>query len=189
MIQITKLTTALVDVCQREFDKIGWTKPDGYFVACLEQQNRDELVFFAALDSAAFDGDRYVGHAKLVWTPDYIHFREAGIPEVNDLNVLPNYRKQGVGTQLIQRCEKTAATRCRQIGIGVGLHPGYNAAQRLYTKLGYILDGHGVHYDGVPVEIGQSYRFDDELIIYFTKSLNKQPAISHQLSATGEADG
>ena len=178
MIQITTLNTTLADVCQREFGKIGWTKPDGYFAACLEQQNRDELVFFAA-----FDETHYVGHVKLVWTPDYIHFRQAGIPEINDLNVLPNYRKQGIGTRLIQRCEATAATRCARIGIGVGLHPGYNAAQRLYTQLGYILDGHGVHYDGVPVEMGQSYRFDDELIIYFTKALNKPSAISSQRSA------
>ena len=106
MIQITTLNAPLADICQREFGKIGWTKPDGYFAACLEQQNRDALVFFAA-----FDEDHYVGHVKLVWTPDYVHFRQAGIPEINDLNVLPNYRKQGIGTRLIQRCEATAATR------------------------------------------------------------------------------
>jgi len=92
--------------------------------------------------------------------------------------LLSTYRKRGVATRLIQRCEATAAKRgertgCTEIGIGVGLHPGYNAAQRLYSKLGYILDGHGVHYDGVPVKERRTYSFDDDLILYFTKGLKK----------------
>ncbi|MBN1875607.1 MAG: GNAT family N-acetyltransferase [Anaerolineae bacterium] len=167
MIQIVELNTIWVDVCQTEFSRMGWTKPEGYFPACLEQQQRNDIVFYVAVE----DG-HYVGHVKLVWRPDYVHFREAGIPEIQDLNVLPAYRKQGIGTRLIQCCEATAATRGDHIGIGVGLHPGYNAAQRLYSKLGYILDGHGVHYDGIPVEERQSYRFDDELIIHFSKELS-----------------
>ncbi|MBN2389681.1 MAG: GNAT family N-acetyltransferase [Anaerolineae bacterium] len=166
--QVVELNVTLVDICQAEFEQIGWSKPDGYFAACLEQQDRNELVLYVALD-----GDHYVGHAKLAWQPDYVHFKEADIPEIQDLNVLPTYRKRGIGTQLIQRCEATAATRCGYIGIGVGLHPGYNAAQRLYSKLGYILDGHGVHYDGVLVEEGQTYPFDNDLIIHFTKVLEK----------------
>lgn len=173
MIRIVELNTTLTDRCQTEFEQIGWSKPDGYFAACLEQQNRNELVFYVALDDDNYVGNHYVGHAKLAWQPDYVHFKEMGIPEIQDLNVLPTYRKLGIGTQLIQRCETTAATRCNGIGIGVGLHPGYNAAQRLYSKLGYILDGHGVHYDGVPVEERQTYLFDDDLIIYFTKVLEK----------------
>lgn len=192
MIEITKLNTTLVGTCRREFSKIGWTKPDGYFAACLEQQTRDQLIFFAAIDES-----HYIGHVKLVWASDYTHFREAGIPEINDLNVLPDYRKQGIGTRLIRCCEAAAADAASQgdrspcaIGIGVGLHPGYNAAQRLYTKLGYILDGHGVHYDGVPVEAGEFYRFDDDLILYFTKALDKPSAISDEPSAgQTKADG
>jgi RimJ/RimL family protein N-acetyltransferase len=175
---IVELDATLADMCQSEFEQIGWTKPPGYFAAQVARQNHDDLVFYVALDDK-----HYGGHVKLVWKPDYVHFRQAGIPEIQDLNVLPAYRKRGIATRLIQRCEITAATRCDHIGIGVGLHPGYNAAQRLYPKLGYILDGHGVHYDGVPVVERQSYRFDDELIIYFTKTLNEPSAVSHQLSA------
>ena len=166
--QIFELNIKLVDICQAEFEQIGWSKPDGYFAACLAQQDRNELIFYVAIDDK-----HYVGHAKLVWQPDYVHFKEAGIPEIQDLNVLPTYRKRGIGTQLIQRCETTAATRCSDIGIGVGLHPGYNAAQRLYSKLGYILNGHGVHYNDVPVKERQTYPFDDNLVIYFTKVLKK----------------
>jgi len=173
-IHIVTLDATLVDLCQAEYAQMGWSKPDGYFAECLAQQDRDEMVFYVALGAE----HHYVGHAKLIWRPDYPHFRQHGIPEIQDLNVLPAYRKRGIATHLIQCCEATAAMRCErtgcaEIGIGVGLHPGYNAAQRLYSKLGYILDGHGVHYGDVPVKERQTYLFDDDLIIYFTKVLKK----------------
>jgi hypothetical protein len=72
---------------------------------------------------------------------------------------------------LIARCESAALERASTIGIGVGLHPGYNNAQKLYAKLGYKLDGHGVYYGDSPVVMGESYPFDDNLIIHFTKTL------------------
>ncbi len=71
----------------------------------------------------------------------------------------------------MSHCESAAAAQHDEIGIGVGLHPGYNNAQRLYSKLGYVLDGHGVHYKNQPVTMGQAYPFDDELVVYFTKML------------------
>ena len=55
---------------------------------------------------------------------------------------------------------------------GVGLHPGYNNAQKLYAALGYKLDGRGVYYDGTPVIEGRSYPFDDSLIMHLTKTLD-----------------
>ena len=166
---ISLLTPELASICETQFSQIGWDKPDGYFQRCYEQQNAGEIEMYVAHD----DG-RYVGHVKLAWEPDApAHFCEAGIPEIQDLNVLPTYRNQGVGTALIRRCEERAAVEHTIIGIGVGLHPGYNNAQRLYSKLGYLLDGHGVHYNDKPVVMGESYRFDDDLIIYFTKTLNR----------------
>jgi hypothetical protein len=38
------------------------------------------------------------------------------------------------------------ARRSGVVGIGVGLHPSYNAAQRLYVKRGYIPDARGITY-------------------------------------------
>ena len=130
-----------ISFVRRSFCKIGWGKPAGYFHRCYQQQQLDEIIMYVAHET-----DHYIGHVKLVWRPDYPHFRDAGIPEIQDLNVLPVFRKQGIGTALIRACEERAVESVSMIGIGVGLHPGYNNAQRLYSKLGYILDGHGVHY-------------------------------------------
>ena len=160
------LSQPLIELCETQFSQIGYTKPDGYFRSCYSQQESNKLVAFVAHEPG-----QYIGHVKLVWQPDYPHFRNAGIPEIQDLNVLPNYRKRGIGTALITACENLASKRCDTIGIGVGLHPGYNNAQRLYSKLGYVLDGNGVHYENIPVEMGQTYKFDDSLVILFTKRL------------------
>ena len=165
-VEIKHLDRLLAELCEEQFSQIGWPKPDGYFRECLTLQQADAIVFFVA-----HEGDQYVGHAKLVWQPDYPGFVEHNMPEIQDLNVLPGYRKQGTGTALINACEVMAAERHEEIGIGVGLHPGYNNAQRLYSKLGYTLDGRGVHYNDKPITKGGSYPFDDELVICFTKRL------------------
>ena len=115
--------------------------------------------------------EQYLGHAKLVWHPGYPPFRKAGIPEIQDPPGPPRRRTHVLGTTLITTCEDLARPRSDTIGIGVGLHPGYNAAQKLYSKIGYVLDGNGVHYDHLPVREREFYRFDDKLIIYFTKRL------------------
>ncbi len=65
------------------------------------------------------------------------------IPEIQDLNVLPPFRRKGIATMLLDRAEAEVACRSDVVGIGVGLHPGYNDAQRLYVKRGYIPDGLG----------------------------------------------
>jgi len=173
--QIDRINPALAELCEAQYHQIGWTKPDGYCRSCYEQQQSSEIVMFVAHDLGQHGSDQYVGHAKLVWEPDYPGFQTLGIPEIQDLNVLPNYRKHGIGTALIESCERLAAERYDEIGIGVGLHPGYNNAQRLYSKLGYILDGCGVHYRDEPVGQGQTYRFDDDLVICFTKYIGKTP--------------
>jgi hypothetical protein len=81
----------------------------------------------------------------------------------------------GVGSQLLDLAEKEAATKSGAVGIGVGLYTGedggYGAAQRLYVKRGYIPDGKGVTYNYQPTIPGNSYRLDDELVLWFTKKL------------------
>ena len=169
-VQIDRIDPTLAELCEAQYYQIGWSKPEDYFRSRLAQQQSGDINFFVA-----HEPNQYVGHVKLVWQPDYPGFRALGIPEIQDLNVLPAYRKRGIGTALIKSCEALAAERFDEIGIGVGLHPGYNNAQRLYSKLGFILDGRGVHYKDEPVVEGDTYRFDDELVICFTKTLRRNP--------------
>jgi len=98
------------------------------------------------LTLVAFEGETVVGYGNLLLKSYYDPFRELGIPEINDLNVVTPRQAQGIGRRLIQELEAEAMRRgYRQIGIGVGLSPDYARAQRLYPRLGYVPDGRGVH--------------------------------------------
>lgn len=101
----------------------------------------------------------------------YLPFREQNIPEIMDLNVLPQYRKKGVGSQLLDTAESQAAIQSTKVGIGVGLSPDYGSAQRLYVRRGYIPDGKGISYQYQSVIPYHDYCVDDDLILWFTKAL------------------
>jgi GNAT superfamily N-acetyltransferase len=88
--------------------------------------------------------------------------------------VLANYRRRGIASRLLDRAETEAARYSGVVGIAVGLHPGYNAAQRLYAKRGYIPDGRGITYRGCFLEEGASVVLDDDLVMHFTKQLPSQ---------------
>jgi ribosomal protein S18 acetylase RimI-like enzyme len=103
--------------------------------------------------------------------PAYLPFADAKIPEIQDLNVLPGFRRRGIATQLLDRAEEEIALRRGVVGISVGLHPGYNQAQRLYVKRGYIPDGRGVTYRYQPVKEGVQILLDDHLLLHLTKQL------------------
>ena len=103
------------------------------------------------------------------WRSTYVGFADLNIPEIQDLNVLARFRRRGIASRLLNRAESEAALHSAAVGIGVGLHPGYNAAQRLYFKRGYIPDGRGITYRDHFVEEGAQVRFDDNLVMHFTK--------------------
>lgn len=138
-------------------------KDDGFFESCFE---KDCLILIASTDKTD------VGFGILNFEPKYRLYQKLEIPEVQDLNVLPDYREQGIGTQLIDAFETIAADQgAEQIGISVGLTADYGPAQRLYAKLGYIPDGQGVTYDRDAVAKGISCEMDDDLALMMMKSL------------------
>lgn len=143
---------------------LGFHKDEGYFERCLGERD----VFIAAL------GGRDCGYATLNRNPHYHMFRRLGIPELQDMNVIPEARRHGVATALIRHCEETARSEGHaQLGIGVGLYSGYGNAQRLYVKLGYVPDGSGVAYDGQTVAPGEFRRVDDDLCLMMVKDLSR----------------
>ncbi|HEY3289555.1 MAG TPA: GNAT family N-acetyltransferase, partial [Anaerolineae bacterium] len=139
-------------------------KPAGYFAACMAAQTRDELVLLLARES-----ERLLGYLKVVWQPGYLPFREQGIPEVQDLNVMPHAKRHGVASRLMDRAEALIATRSAIAGIGVGLHPGYGPAQRMYVLRGYVPDGLPLTYNGTAVSERQTVVLDDDLVLHLTK--------------------
>ena len=167
MLTIRRALTDDAGWMQSGFDSgMGWTKPAGYFASCCAQQERGELVLLVAEE----DGS-YRGHAKVIWQPDYPYFRENAIPEIQDLNVLASYRRQGIATRLLDVAEALIVERSTLGGIGFGLYADYGAAQRLYVKRGYVPDGRGVAYRDEYVRPGATVAVDDDLVLYLTKGL------------------
>jgi GNAT superfamily N-acetyltransferase len=120
----------------------------------------------------AVEGPAILAYGSIVWSPPYQPFRELGIPEIQDLVVAEQHRRRGIATRLIEALEDLARRRgCRQIGLGVGLYADYGPAQRLYLKLGYVLDGRGTTYKYLPARGGETFRIDDDLLLWLVKSL------------------
>jgi GNAT superfamily N-acetyltransferase len=135
----------------------------GYFENCFSE---GVTVLMAFLDG------RHVGIGILNWKPRYSLYKRLGIPEIQDLNVIPDARRNGVATFMIEWCEDAARAKGKDmVGIGVGLTRDYGPAQILYAKLGYIPDGFGVTYDRENVTPHETYRMDDDLSLMLVKSL------------------
>lgn len=135
----------------------------GYFARCLaEQAAGARQVFICAAQ----------GYAQLIWSPEYAPFKRLDIPEIQDVSVVPSARRQGLGQALVAHCELAArAAGKTDIGIGVGIHAGFGAAQRLYVRMGYMPDGLGAVYDEVALKIGEMRPVDDLLSIKLTRAL------------------
>lgn len=164
------LSSDHISLISEAFNAIGWNKPPSLFEEYLKEQDAGERLVWVA----HFNGE-FAGYVTLKWCSQYQSFQEQSIPEIVDLNVLPAYRKIGVGSLLLDTAEKEAATNSQIIGIGVGLYAGadggYGAAQRLYVKRGYIPDGKGITYNYEPTIPGNRYQLDDDLVLWFTKKL------------------
>ncbi len=169
-IQIRPLIREDIAAISEAFNQIDWNKPLSLFARYLKEQEAGErLVWVAHLK------DEFAGYVTLKWQSGYPSFKEQNIPEIMDLNVLPVYRKMGIGSLLLDTAEKEAATRSKVVGIGVGLYAGedggYGAAQRLYVKRRYIPNGKGITYNYEPTIPGNSYPLHDDLVLWFTKKL------------------
>lgn len=110
---------------------------DNYY---LEQMLDKRLVLVA--EHAAHG---LVGYVTILWESPYDHFWRRRIPEIVDLNVMPPFQRNGIGTALIRACEEQAKQRGYSVmGISVVQNDDYAAANRLYPALGYEPDGFGI---------------------------------------------
>ncbi len=157
------------------FRDLGWDKPRSQYERYLSEQQeglRSVLVAFVRGD--------FAGYVTINWDAGYPHFQASGIPEIQDLNVLPRFRRAGIGTRLMDAVEQTASERSNVAGIGVGMSPDYGAAQRLYALRGYVPDGRGLASEGRTVSHGNTVTVDDGLILYLTKMLvGRAPQETH----------
>ena len=150
----------------KAFQQLGWDKPALQYERYLMEQVleiRDVYI--------AFTEEPFVGYLTICWTSSYEPFQREKIPEIVDFNVLPKFRRQGFGTQLMDKAESEIAKVSPIAGIGVGMTPDYGAAQRLYILRGYVPDGRGLWHRGHYPKHGEEITVDDNIALYLTKEL------------------
>ena len=169
-ISVRTLDRADIPTIVDAFQKANWPKPVSLFETYFkEQKNGKRLIWLA------FCRERFAGYVTLSFQSLYKQFTDRGIPEIMDLNMLPQFRKSGTGSYLLDLAEQAAGKKSNRVGIGVGLYAGadggYGAAQTLYVKRGYIPDGRGITYNYELVKPGSIHPIDDNLVLWFTKKL------------------
>ncbi|HUO87615.1 MAG TPA: GNAT family N-acetyltransferase [Rhizomicrobium sp.] len=167
MLSITELRHSDITEIAGAFAALGWHKPAEQYERYLQEQDAGAREIFVARWSGVF-----AGYVTVLWRPDYPPFAERGVPEIQDFNVLPQFRRRHIGTVLMDVAEARILERSPTIGIGVGLHEDYGAAQRLYVLRGYVPDGRGITSHGRRVNWGDEARIDDDLVLWLTKSVS-----------------
>ena len=114
----------------------------------------------------AWDGREPVGHVHLAWTGTHL-----GVPEIQDVFVAAERRRQGIASQLTRAAEARARARgWETISLSVS-QKGNEPARRLYAKLGYVeAPTDPVRVSGAILIRGQPLEVDDTLV-YLTKRL------------------
>lgn len=148
------------------FHILGWNKSASQYERYLAEQEQGARTVFVAYFDQVFSG-----YLTINWQSGYPPFRAENIPEIQDFNVLPHFRRRGIGTKLMETAEQTVARRSPIVGIGVGMDTDYGAVQRLYVLRGYVPDGRGLVYDDHFVKYGEQVTVNDDLVLYFTKHL------------------
>ena len=156
---------AIVEIASA-FAAIGWKKPAQQLHDYLAEQRSGARSVLVARWSGSL-----AGYGTLLQQSAYPPFRQAGTPEIADLNVLSSMQRRGIGSQLLSGLEALAARSSPIVGIGVGLTEDYGAAQRLYVARGYVPDGRGAYAQAAPLRWGETVAVDDTLVVHLTKSL------------------
>lgn len=114
----------------------------------------------------AWEGTRPVGHAHLAWEGTHL-----GLPEIQDVFVVPDRRRRGIATALTLAAEREARRRgFDRISLSVSAQ-GNEPARRLYERLGYRDAGvEPVRVRGTITVRGKPVEVDDTLV-YLTKLL------------------
>jgi len=155
------------ELLDRKFsEQFRWYRRGDYFRKCLE-----ENLTGSRITLMAYYDNQLAGCCHLLFHSQYPYFQENNIPEINDLNVFPAFRRKKIASTMFDELESIVSVSSRYIGLGVGLYKDYGNAQKMYTSRGYIMDGNGMTYKNVQVEPGKTVMVDDDLIIYLIKDM------------------
>lgn len=165
-IHIRLMQQSDIEVFHANFLEQGWEKSTSVLKRFFdEQQEGKRKVIVAEIDGHP------AGYATLLPNDPHGPFQNQNIPTINDFNVFEKYQGHGIGTAILDAVEAEAAKMSGSVCLGVGLHPGYGAAQRLYIKRGYVPDGSGIWYRDKPLPQNAPCNNDNDLVLYMSKRL------------------
>lgn len=144
----------------------GWDDDISKYKMRLKHQAEGKSISLVA----EYDGN-VAGYINIYPDSEWGAFANKGYSEIVDFGVLEKYRRNGVGSKLMDIAEQTAMKYSDTVYLGVGMHYGYGSAQRMYVKRGYIPDGTGVWYKDKVCEQYADCCNDDDLILYLSKKL------------------
>ena len=116
-------------------------------------------------------GSAVMGYINVYLDSKWGAFANRGYPEIVDFGVLEKYRRNGVGSKLMDIAERIVSGYASMVYLGVGMHSGYGSAQRMYIKRGYIPGGTGVWHGEKICEPYANCRNDDDLVFCLFKFL------------------
>ena len=167
MIVIRELQERDIVPIAEAFKEIGWDKPVSQYERYLSEQNSGVRKVLVAIQDKVF-----AGYLTIILESFYPPFKAERIPEINDFNVLPKFRRKSIGSKLMDKAEEYVLQSSKIVGIGVGLDAEYGAAQTLYVLRGYVPDGRGIVWQNHFPKYGEQVTVDDNLNLYFTKRLS-----------------
>ena len=119
----------------------------------------------------ADQGGEVAGYVMLLPSASIGAFRKKNVPAIFGLTVFDKFRRQGIGTELMNRIEEAAAKVSDTVCLGVGVHSGDGAAQRLFIKRGYVPDGSGVWCGRQPARPFDTVESVSVLVLYMSKQI------------------
>lgn len=163
--QLRAMTASDISAIDNQFLKQHWGSRHEVLTDYFKQQQTGQRWVFIAETAG-----EVAGYVTLL--PSALHGPFVNrYPEIADFNVFEAFQRQGIGNRLLQQAENTAKSFSDIVTLGVGLHPGYGPAQRLYCKRGYLPDGSGVWYHNRRLAMDEPCRNDDDLVLYLAKRL------------------
>ena len=162
---IRKMQESDIKELSRGFISQGWPSREEILTRYFkEQESGAREVLVAEVEGAV------AGYITILPCAKQGPFAEI-YPELSDFNVFEPFQNQGIGNLLLEEAEKRVRLISDKVTLGVGLHSGYGAAQRLYIKRGYIPDGTGVWYQNHQPAMNAVCEDIGELVLYLSKNL------------------
>ena len=162
---IRKMQESDIQDLSRGFISQGWPSREEILTRYFkEQESGEREVLVAEVEGAV------AGYITILPCAKQGPFAEI-YPELSDFNVFEPFQNQGIGNLLLEEAEKRVRLISDKVTLGVGLHSGYGAAQRLYIKRGYIPDGTGVWYQNHQPAMNAVCEDIGELVLYLSKNL------------------